>query len=151
VSTNIFVNFPTSDLERAKAFYESLGFSINPNFTDHNAACVVVDEQVYFMVLTREFFATFTDKELVDPATQAQMQIALSTDSREQVDAFLEKGLAAGGAEPRPAQDHGFMYSRDLDDPDGNSLEFFYMEPVAAEQGPGAWAAQQGASAGATA
>lgn len=151
MSTSIFVNFPTTDLERSKAFYEALGYSINPNFTDENAACVVVDDQVYFMVLTREFFATFTDKQIIDPTTHAQMQIALSASSREEVDALLERGLAAGGSEPRPAQDYGFMYSRDLDDPDGNILSFLFMEPVAAEQGPEAWAAQQGANATASA
>src|SRR5215207_8478476 len=134
MSTSIFVNLPTTDLERAKAFYTSLGFSINPLFTDENAACVVLDENVYFMVLTREYFATFTDKQIIDPKTQAQISIGLSRDSREEVDEVLAKGLAAGGSEPREAQDYGFMYSRDLEDPDGNNLGFLYMEPAAAEK-----------------
>jgi len=142
---NIFVNIPTSDLERAKSFYTALGADINPLFTDENAACIVWDDNVYFMVLTREYFATFTDKQIIDPRTQAQVQVALSRDSREDVDRIVEAGLAAGGSEPRPAQDYGFMYSRDLDDPDGNSLGFLYMEPQAAEQGPDAYLAEQGA------
>jgi len=150
-ATSIFVNFPTSDLERAKSFYSALGFTINPLFTDDNAACVVLDENVYFMVLTREYFATFTDKQIIDPASQAQMSIALSRASREEVDAVLERGLAAGGTEPREAQDYGFMYSRDLDDPDGNNLSFLYMDPKVAQMGPEAWAAQQGADASAPA
>ena len=146
-ATNIFVNIPTTDLDRAKAFYEALGFTINPNFTDENAACVVLSDTIYFMVLTREYLGTFTDKQIIDPKTQAQVSIALTRDSREEVDDVLAKGLAAGGSEPRPAQDYGFMYSRDLDDPDGNNLSFLFMEPAAAEMGPEAYMAQQGAGA----
>ena len=141
--TSIFVNVPSTDLERAKAFYTALGATINPLFTDENAACIVWDDKVYMMVLTREFFATFTDKPIADPHTTAQVQIALSRDSREDVDSVVEAGLAAGGSEPRPAQDYGFMYSRDLDDPDGNSLGFIYMDPKAAEQGPEVYLAEQ--------
>ncbi|MFD6055913.1 VOC family protein [Agromyces sp. NPDC060279] len=142
-ATSIFVNLPTTDLERSKAFYEALGFSINPLFTDENAACVVLDENVYFMVLTRDYLATFTDKQIIDPKTHAQALIALSRESREGVDEVLAKGLAAGGTEPREAQDYGFMYSRDLEDPDGNVLEFLFMEQAAAEQGPDAYLAGQ--------
>jgi len=147
MTTSIFVNLPSTDLDRSKAFYEAIGFSINPAFTDENAACVVLGDNIYFMVLTREYLGTFTDKEIIDPKTQAQVSIALSRDSRDDVDAVLAKGLAAGGSEPREAQDYGFMYSRDLDDPDGNNLSFLFMEPAAAEQGPEAYMAQQGAGA----
>ncbi|MCR2808455.1 MULTISPECIES: VOC family protein [unclassified Microbacterium] len=141
--TQIFVNIPTSDLERAKAFYTALGADINPLFTDDNAACIVWDENVFFMVLTREYFATFTDKQVVDPRTHAQTLIALSRESREDVDRILEAGLAAGGTEPNEAKDYGFMYSRDLEDPDGNGVEFLYMDPKAAEQGPDVYMAEQ--------
>ncbi|WP_186307563.1 VOC family protein [Microbacterium sp. 1.5R] len=134
--TSVFVNLPTTDLERAKAFYTALGCEINPNFTDENAACVVWSDDIYFMVLKREFFQTFTDKPIADPTEVAQVSVSFSRDSRDDVDAILEKGLAAGGVEPRPAQDYGFMYSRDLDDPDGNSLGFLFMTPEAAENGP---------------
>ena len=147
MGTSIFVNFSSSDLERSKAFYTALGCDINPNFTDENAACIVWDENIYFMVLTRAYFSTFTDKEIIDAKTHAQVSLALSRDSREDVDKALEAGLAAGGSEPRPVQDYGFMYSRDLDDPDGNSLGFLYMDPVAAEKGPEAYLAEQGAQA----
>jgi len=140
--THIFVNLPTTDLERSKAFYTALGCDINPLFTDDNAACIVWDENVFFMVLTREYFATFTDKTVADPQTTAQVLTALSRESRDDVDATLDRGLAAGGTEPKPAQDYGFMYSRDLEDPDGNVLEFVYMDPQAAEEGPEAFAAQ---------
>jgi predicted lactoylglutathione lyase len=144
--TDIFVNLPTSDLERSKAFYTALGCSINPVFTDDNAACVVWGDNIYFMVLTREYFATFTDKQIADPSTTAQVQVAFSRDSREEVDEAVAKGLAAGGVEPRPVQDYGFMYSRDLEDPDGNTLGFLWMAPQAAEQGPEAYLAGQGAA-----
>lgn len=142
--TKIFVNLPTADLERSKAFYTSLGCDINPLFTDENAACIVWSDDVYFMVLTREYFGTFTDKKIGDPSTTAQALIAISRDSREHVDDTLAKGLAAGGREPKGAQDYGFMYSRDLEDPDGNILEFLYMSEEAAEQGPEAFLADQG-------
>ena len=141
--THIFVNIPTSDLEKAKAFYTSLGAGINPLFTDDNAACIVWDDNVFFMVLTKEYFSTFTDKAVVDTKTHAQALIALSRDSREDVDKILDAGLAGGGSEPRSPQDYGFMYSRDLEDPDGNILEFLYMAPQAAEQGPEVYLTEQ--------
>lgn len=141
--THIFVNIPTNDLERAKAFYTSLGAGINPLFTDENAACIVWDDNVFFMVLTKEYFATFTDKQIADPKTHAQTLIALSRESREDVDKIVEAGLANGGTEPTEPKDYGFMYSRDLEDPDGNGVEFVFMEPQAAEQGPGSYVAEQ--------
>ncbi len=140
--TSIFVNLPTTDLERAKAFYTSLGADINPLFTDENAACIVWDENVYFMVLTKEYFSTFTEKQVADPKTHAQALIALSRDSRDDVDTVLAAGLANGGTEPKPVQDYGFMYSRDLEDPDGNILEFLYMDPEAAAKGPEVYMAE---------
>ena len=142
--TAMFVNLPVTDLERAKAFYTAIGFTINPQFTDHNAACVVVEENhSAFMLLVREFFQTFTDLPIGDPAVSPSVSTAIFLDSREEVDATVAKGLAAGGSEPRPASDYGFMYQRQLSDPDGNLLEFGWMNPVAAQQGPEAFAAQQ--------
>lgn len=143
MSTNVFVNYFTDDLESAKTFYTSFGWTINPMFSDDNAFCVVVDDNIFFMVLRREFMATFTDKQLIDPRTQAQSQVSFTCSSRAEVDAMAEKGLAAGGSEPRAAQDLGFMYSRDIDDPAGNGLAFLYMEPVAVEQGPAAFTSGQ--------
>lgn len=141
---SMFVNLPVTDLERAKAFYTALGFSINPLFTDHNAACVVVEEgHSYFMILVREFFQTFTQLPIGDPAVNPSASTAIFLDSREAVDAAVTDGLAAGGTEPQPATDYGFMYQRQLNDPDGNVLEFGWMDPVAAEKGPEAFANQQ--------
>lgn len=143
--TNIFVSYPSADLERSKTFYTALGATIKPLFTDDNAVCLAWDDNIYTMVLTREFFATFTDKQIGDPASTAQFQIAFSRDRREDVDAAIEAGLGAGGREHGQAQDYGFMYARDLEDPDGNIVSFTFMVPQAAETGPQAYlAAQQG-------
>ena len=142
--TAMFVNLPVTDLERAKAFYSALGFTINPLFTDHNAACVVVEDgHNYFMLLVREFFQTFTDLPIGDPAVNPSVSTAIFLDSREAVDVALAAGIAAGGSEDHAAADYGFMYQRQLTDPDGNVLEFGWMDPKAAEQGPEAFASQQ--------
>ncbi|MCS5731828.1 glyoxalase [Herbiconiux moechotypicola] len=142
----MFVNLPVTDLDRAKTFYEALGFSINPLFTDHNAACVVVeDDHNYFMILKREYFQTFTDLPIGDPATSPSVSTAIFLDSREAVDGAVTAGLGAGGSEPRPASDYGFMYQRQLTDPDGNIIEFGWMDPTAAEQGPEAYTESTGA------
>ena len=142
--TAMFVNLPVTDLERAKAFYEAIGFRINPQFTDHNAACVVVeDDHSYFMILVREYFQTFTDLPIGDPAVNPSVSTAIFLDDRAAVDKSVADGLAAGGTEARPAADYGFMYQRQLTDPDGNVLEFGWMDPVAAAQGPEAYANQQ--------
>jgi len=146
MSTKIFVNLPTADLGRSTAFYTALGCEINPLFSDENAACVVWSDDVYFMVLTRDYFGTFTDKKVVDPSVSAQVLVAISRDSRDDVNAVLAAGLAAGGAEPKEPQDYGFMYSRDLEDPDGNIIEFLYMSEEAAAQGPDAYLAEDGGS-----
>ncbi len=143
--TAMFVNLPVTDLERAKAFYTAIGFSINPLFTDHNAACVVVEEDhSYFMILVREYFQTFTDLPLGDPAVSPAVSVAIFVDGREAVDRAMADGLSAGGSEAQAPSDYGFMYQRQLTDPDGNILEFGYMDPVAAAQGPEAFATQQG-------
>lgn len=132
----IFVNIPSGDLERSKSFYLALGASINPAFTDDNAACVVWSDEVFFMVLRTEYLQTFTTKPIVDPATSAQTLVALSRDSRDAVDAVAEAALGAGGREPKEPADYGFMYQRQIEDPDGNILEFVWMDPAAAASGP---------------
>lgn len=142
--TAMFVNLPVTDLERAKAFYTALGFTINPQFSDHNAACVIVEEDhSYFMILVREYFQTFTDLPIGDPKVNPSVSTAIFLDSREAVDSTVTDGLAAGGSEDRPASDYGFMYQRQLTDPDGNILEFGWMDQAAAAQGPEAYADQQ--------
>jgi predicted lactoylglutathione lyase len=142
--TAMFVSLPVTDLDRAKDFYLALGYTINPLFTDHNAACVVIEEDhSALMILTREFFQTFTDLPLGDPKVSPTSAVAIFVDSREAVDTAAAAALAAGGAEPRPAADYGFMYQRGITDPDGNGLEFGWMDPAAAQQGPEAVVSQQ--------
>jgi len=142
--TAIFVNLPVTDLERAKAFYTAVGFTINPLFTDHNAACVVVEEDHgYFMLVTRDYFQTFSDRPVGDPATTVSVSTAIFLDSRQAVDDTVAAGVGAGGVEERPASDYGFMYQRQVADPDGNLLEFGWMAPTAAANGPEAVADQQ--------
>ena len=142
--TTMFVNLPVTDLERAKAFYSALGFTINPLFTDHNAACVIVEEDhSYFMLLTREFFQSQTDLRIGDPAVSPTAATSIFLESRAAVDTAVAAGVASGGSEPRPASDYGFMYQRGLNDPDGNVVDFGWMDPVAAAQGPEAFMSQQ--------
>jgi hypothetical protein len=142
--TSMFVNLPVTDLERAKAFYTAVGFTINPLFTDHNAACVVVEEDHnYFMIVTRDFYQTFSDLPVGEPSKYVSASTSLMLDSRDAVDATVADGVAAGGTETKEPADYGFMYQRQLTDPDGNVLEFGWMDPVAAAKGPEAYLNQQ--------
>ncbi len=129
--TMMLVNLPVADLERAKAFYAAIGFTINPAFTDHNAACFFVEEDHSAVMLsTREFFQTFSDLPIGDPAVAPSVATAVYLDDRESVDKAVAAGVAAGGREPHPAADYGFMYQRQLNDLDGNILELGYMDPA---------------------
>ena len=137
----IFVNLPVTDIPRARAFYEGIGFSINPMFSSEQALCVVLSETIFLMVLQRDYFATFLNGRATgEPDKAASALIALSRDSRAGVDAITEAALAHGGSEPRPPQDLGFMYSRAFRDPDGNWFEPMWMDPAAATSGPPAHA-----------
>ena len=130
MALSIFVNLPVKDLDASKAFFEALGYSINPQFTDENASSVVLSDTIYVMLLTEPFYATFTSKTIADARTTSEVQNALSLDSREEVDAILEKALAAGATEPKPAQDYGFMYSRGFEDLDGHHWDYLWMDPA---------------------
>jgi uncharacterized protein len=142
--TSMFVNLPVTDLERSKTFYTALGFTINPLFTDHNAACVVVEEgHSAFMILVRDYFQTFSDRPIGNPAESVSVSTAIFLDTREAVDVAIAAGIASGGSEDQPASDYSFMYQRQLTDPDGHVLEFGYMDPVAVEQGPEVFMSQQ--------
>lgn len=131
MSRMVFVNLPVTDLDRATAFYEAIGFSINPQFTDDTAACVVVSDTIFFMILTREKFASFNVLPVGEPDRAVAAMTALSCDSREDVDTMADAALQAGGRQAKPAQDYGFMYSRMITDPDGNVLEPFFMDMAA--------------------
>jgi uncharacterized protein len=129
MATKIFVNLPVKDLQRSMDFFTRLGYSFNEQFTDEKAASMVISEDIYVMLLTQPFFTSFTNKELNDTSKSAQVIVCLSSDSRAEVDELVSKAVAAGAATPRPAQDHGFMYSHGFEDLDGHIWETVYMDP----------------------
>jgi hypothetical protein len=127
----IFVNLPVANLPRSMAFYEALGFTNNPHFTDETAACMVWSEAVMVMLLTHEKWKSFT-KRPIPPSTHSEVMLALALDSKDAVTALVDAGAGAGGtADLNPPQDHGFMYQRTLADPDGHIWEPFWMDPAA--------------------
>ena len=132
MSKMIFVNLPVADLAAATAFYEAIGATRNPQFSDDTASSMVFSDTIYVMLLTRDKFATFTPKPIADAHQATEVLIALSCDSREGVDDITERALAAGGREPRDRQDYGFMYSRSFEDPDGHIWEPVWMDLEAA-------------------
>jgi len=132
MSVKIFVNLPVTDLTKSIEFFAALGFAHNPQFTDENASCVVFGDTVYAMLVTKPFFKTFTTKEIADSATTTEAIVALSLDSREQVDEVADKALAAGGGFVKEAEDHGFMYGRSFEDLDGHIWNLFWMDESAA-------------------
>lgn len=128
----IFVNLPATDLKRSKGFYEAVGATNNPAFSDDTAACMVFSETIHVMLLTHDKWRQFTSKSIVDAHTHAQVLICLSADSREQVISMVDKATSAGGnADPTPVQDFGFMYGRSFEDPDGHIWEVMWMDPSA--------------------
>jgi predicted lactoylglutathione lyase len=129
VSTKIFVNLPVKDLTRSIGFFTALGYSVNPQFTDENAGCVVINEHIYTMLLTESFFKNFTKKTIVDATTSTEAILALSAESREEVDTLVERALGAGGQVANEPSDMGFMYSRSFSDLDGHLWEVVYMDP----------------------
>ena len=134
MSTQIFVNLPVKNLDRTVEFFTRLGFTFNPQFTDKNATCMIIGENIFAMLLVESFFQTFTSKEICDTSKSTEVLICLSRESRADVDAIVNNALAAGGKAPRPSQDHGFMYQHGFEDIDGHTWEVVYMDPNA--QGP---------------
>ena len=134
----IFVNLPVTDLPRSMAFYDGIGFTNEPNFTDDTAAAMQLSDTIMVMLLTHAKWKDFTAKSIPDAKSSAQVMIALSRESRGDVDAQVDAAVRGGGiADCNPVQDHGFMYGRSFEDPDGHIWETFWMDSVAAEQGPG--------------
>ncbi|BBU53904.1 VOC family protein [Mameliella alba] len=133
----IFVNLPVADLERSTAFYEAIGFTRDARFSNNLAASMVLSDAICVMLLTHDFWATFTDRRRVDPAQEAQVLLCISREDKAAVDAITEAAVAAGGmADPCPVQDHGFMYGRSFADPDGHIWEPMWMSAEAVEKGP---------------
>jgi predicted lactoylglutathione lyase len=132
MARKIFVNLPIKDMERAKAFFTALGFSFNPQFTNDQGACMVVAEDIFVMLLVEPFFQGFTKKRIADAKSATEVLVCLSCESRAEVDALVQKALAAGGTAPNAPQDHGFMYGHGFEDPDGHLWELVWMDPNAA-------------------
>ncbi len=123
----IIVNLPIADVAKSKAFFTALGYSFNPDFTGDQSAALVLGENVQAMLMVREFFATFTNKSIVDTKTSIAGWVCLTCDSREQVDTLVAKAVAAGGTAPRQAKDYGFMYSNAIEDLDGHTWVLLHM------------------------
>ena len=129
MNRKIFVNLPVKDLSKSMAFFQALGFSFNQQFTDENAACMVISEDIYSMLLKEEFFKTFTPKAIADATRTSEVLIALSCADRAEVDTLVEKAISAGGTTYADPKDHGFMYQHGFQDLDGHIWEIFYMDP----------------------
>ena len=129
----VFINLPITDLARSIAFYEALGGTINPKFSDEASACMVFSETIHVMLLTHDKYRIFTSRPIADARATSSALIALTVDSRDEVNVTIHSAVAAGGqADPNPRHDHGFMFSRSVQDPDGHVWEIFWMDPAAA-------------------
>jgi len=128
----IFVNLPVKDLQKSMAFFSQLGYTFNKQFTDEKAACMVISDTIYAMLITEPFFQSFIPgKEISDTAKAKEVLVCLSADSREAVDSLLDKAVAAGANSFRAPEDHGFMYGRSFEDIDGHVWEVMWMDPTA--------------------
>ena len=133
--TQIFVNLPVKNLKNSIAFFTKLGFTFNAQFTDETATCMIVSENIFVMLLTEAKFKAFTPKPICDATKSTEVLVALSSESRANVDEMVRKAVAAGGSTYNKPQDHGFMYGHGFQDLDGHILELVYMEPSAVKQG----------------
>ena len=131
MATQIFVNMHVKDLDKSKAFFQKLGYSFNPQFSDDNAACMVISETIFCMLLTTESMNRFMPKgkTIADANKTTEVLLAFSFDSKDAVNAVYDKAIAAGATECRPADDHGFMFSRSFNDLDGHIWEAFWFDP----------------------
>lgn len=123
----IFVNLPIENMARSQTFFKALGYAFNPEFTNDQGACLVVGDNLFVMLLVKDFYATFTTKTIADARTTSEVLVCFSCDSREEVNTLVAKAVAAGATTPRPVQDLGFMYSHGFDDLDGHTWEFVHM------------------------
>ncbi len=127
----VFVNLPVRDLKRSMEFFRKLGFEFNKQFTDEKAACMIISDEAYVMLVTEPFFKTFTTKKIIDTSTSTEGLFALSCNSREEVDQMVETAIEAGGKHAMKPSDMGFMYSWSFYDPDGHHWEVLWMDPQA--------------------
>jgi predicted lactoylglutathione lyase len=134
MSRMIFVNLPVTDLARATAFYETIGAEKNPQFSDDTASCMVFSDTIFVMLLTHEKFRQFTPRPIADARQTSEVLLCLSSESRDAVDETVRRAVDSGGkADPGPKQDHGFMYGRSFEDPDGHIWEVMWMDVEAAQ------------------
>ncbi|QPC93598.1 VOC family protein [Mesorhizobium sp. INR15] len=132
MAKKIFVNFPVRDLKAATRFYLAIGGTLNPQFSNEQASSIMFSDTIGVMLLTHEHYTQFTKRPIGDPSRESQMLVALTVDSKEEVNAAIASGVVAGGrADPNPPQDLGFMFNRHIEDPDGNVWEFLWMNPAA--------------------
>ncbi|MEO7623556.1 MAG: VOC family protein [Gallionella sp.] len=131
MDTQMYLNLPVQNLKRSVEFFTELGYTFNPQFTDENATCMIVSENIFVMLVVEKFFQTFTGKPICDATKSTEVLVGLSCASRAEVDEIVRKAVAAGGTSPRKPQDHGFMYGHGYEDLDGHIWEVFYMEPGA--------------------
>ncbi len=136
MTKTIFLNLPVTDLPRSMAFYETVGFTNNPQFTNEQAAAMAWSDEIVVMLLTHDFWKTFTSKDIPDAHKTAQVLLCLGHDSKDSVEAIVGKAVASGGkADPTPQQDMGFMYGRSFEDPDGHIWENVFMDMSAVPEG----------------
>lgn len=133
-SRKMFVNLPVRDLKKSMAFFAALGFEFNPQFTDDKAACMIVSDEAFVMLLSEPFFRTFTKRQPCDTTRHTEGLFALSCESRAEVDDLVKKAIAAGGTHAMDTQDHGFMYGWSFYDLDGHHWEVLWMDPKAVQQ-----------------
>lgn len=131
MAKNIFVNLPVKDLARSVAFFKTLGYSFNPQFTDENATCMVVSENIFVMLLVEKFFQTFTPRPIADATKSTEVLVCLSADSKAEVRRIVETAITAGGHPVREADDKGFMFGWAFADLDGHIWEYVWMDPSA--------------------
>ena len=129
MATSIFLNIAVSDLPASRTFWESVGFRFNAQFSNEEGAAMVIDDNIFVMLLTHDKFSQFTPKTIADSKTSSEVLICISRNSREAVEDLFNKAIAAGGTEVRPADDYGFMFSRSFADLDGHIWEVMWMDP----------------------
>lgn len=134
MATQMFLNLPVKDLNRSVEFFTKMGYTFNPQFTDENATCMIIDENIFVMLLVEKFFKTFIKKDIADATKTTEAIICLSAESREKVDELVEKAMAAGATTHNEKQDHGWMYGWGFQDLDGHLWEIAYMDMNAAPQ-----------------
>ncbi len=132
-ANQIFVNLPVKDLNKTIEFFTAIGFEFNAQFTNENATCMIINENIFAMLLVEDFFKSFTKKEIPDTTKSTEAIIALSVESKEKVNEIVNKALAAGGKAANEPNDQGFMYGWSFQDLDGHLWEFFYMDESAVQ------------------